>query len=162
MPENFGNRRDQDRQPTRQEHEENWLRKKLEDFNKVLAIAEAPKKLIENERKNKEVDLHSGYISALTVVSSDKFPSVTRERKQSLIDRIAETGDAHLSWAALNCPLEYIKLGTRDILVDNIVASGNTSFALGAYRQGVDSGLNEQLLEKLKRLASKDRDWRER
>ncbi len=161
MPEDFGSRRDPERKLTRQEHEENWLRRKLEDFNKVLAIAESPKNLIENERKNKEVEMHAVYISALTVVTSgDKFPSVTRERKQSLIDRIAESGDAHLSWAALTCPSEYTKLGTRDLLVDNIVASGDTHFALGAYRGG--NGLNEQQIEKLKRLASKDRDWRER
>jgi hypothetical protein len=48
------------------------------------------------------------------------------------------------------------------ILVDNIIASGDTHFALSAYRNADRNGLNEQQMEKLKRLASKDRDWRER
>src|SRR5216684_3392907 len=123
----------------RLKQEETFLRGLLQDFEKVLAFSGSPKEAIAEPRVvdgklTNSGEIFAAYLGALGVVGNDRFPSVSLERKQSLIDRIAESGDPHLSMLALSHPAEYTKYGTRNILVDNVVAGGDPHFALLVYR----------------------------
>jgi len=94
-----------------------------------------------NEESTPSGVMWNNYFAALSLIGRQPLP-IELEQAKTLIDKVAQTRDAHLSWIALMRPTELTGPETRQALVDNVVNDGDARFALLSRLNG--QGLTEE------------------
>jgi hypothetical protein len=141
---------------TRTKQPRRTTRKHTDDFVSLSAPFE--KTLVEpfatqDETLTENGETFAALFSALRLLR--QMPaSFPLERARELIDRVAQTGNARLSWLALSRSAYYTRPKTRAILVENILASETARFAALALHNG--NGLNKAQKRSLMARARQD------